>query len=117
MKRSLLHAVASLVAFASSSFAPVAEAYDRTVKATCYNLSGITASGRPVGPRIAANNFIPLGTKIQLIGQNAGPGGVRRYIIADTGAPWALGDGHLDLWAPDCSGWSNPQVKWAFGWW
>jgi hypothetical protein len=96
--------------------APAAEAYDRTVQATCYDLSGTTASGRPVGPRVAAHNYIPLGTKIRLIGRWAGPTGVRRYVVADTGAPWALGDGHLDLWAPSCLGWPNPTVTWRFGW-
>lgn len=84
--------------------------------ATCYNDVGKTASGYWTNRRTAASNFIPFRTRIRIIGPHAGPGGIRRYIIRDTGAPWALGDGHLDLWSPNCAGWPNPPIRWREGW-
>jgi 3D (Asp-Asp-Asp) domain-containing protein len=69
------------------------------VKATCYDLQGVTASGTHVNRRTAAHNFIPFRTRVRIISRQAGPHGIRKYIIRDTGH--ALGDGHIDLW----SGW------------
>lgn len=92
----------------------------RETYATCYNLRGTTASGFSLAyntraaRRTAASNVLRLGTRIRLVGRHAGPTGVRRYVVRDTGG--ALGDGHLDLWAPSCSGWPNPHVKYRLGW-
>lgn len=81
--------------------------------ATCYQLKGRMANGKLVHRRAAASNVLRLGTRIRLTG-HAGPGGVRRYVISDTGR--ALSDGHLDLWAPNCAGWPNPRVTYKIGW-
>jgi 3D (Asp-Asp-Asp) domain-containing protein len=94
--------------------APVAEAGVKETRATCYNLRGTTASGTYVDRRTAAHNFLLPGTRIRIVGRRSGPGGVRRYVVRDTGS--ALWDGHFDLWAPDCSGWDNPTLKWRLGW-
>lgn len=83
--------------------------------ATCYDLRGHTSSGTKVNRRTAAHNFLKPGTKIRLVGRQAGPGGIRRYIIRDTGS--ALYDGHLDLWAPSgCIQYGKKQVKYKLGW-
>jgi 3D (Asp-Asp-Asp) domain-containing protein len=92
----------------------------RETYATCYNLRGHTASGFSLARntraarRTAASNVLRLGTHIRLVGRHAGPTGVRRYVVRDTGG--ALGDGHLDLWNASCSGWPNPPVKYRLGW-
>lgn len=86
-----------------------------TSKSTCYSLNGRTASGTWVNKRTAAHNFLRPGTKIRLVGPQAGPGGVRRYIIRDTGP--ALSDGHFDLWAPGgCMKYGVRTIKWKIGW-
>lgn len=83
--------------------------------ATCYQLTGLTASGTYVNRRTAAHNYLPFGTKIRLVGKRAGPGGIRRYIIRDTGP--ALRDGHLDLWAPwGCMTFGKRTVRYKIGW-
>lgn len=93
---------------------PVAEAAPKSTLATCYDLQGVTASGTYVDRRTAAHNFLIAGTKIRIVGSHPGPGGIRRYVIRDTGP--ALSDGHFDLWAPSCAGWDNPVITWRFGW-
>ena len=86
-----------------------------TSKATCYQLQGRTASGTLVNRRTAAHNFLRPGTKIRLVGKQTGPGGIRRYIIRDTGP--ALRDGHFDLWAPaNCMQFGVKTIKWKIGW-
>lgn len=83
--------------------------------ATCYQLRGYTSSGTYVNKRTAAHNFLMPGTKIRLIGRQAGPRGVRKYVIRDTGP--ALSDGHFDLWAPgNCMAYGKRRIKWKFGW-
>lgn len=107
-----------LAAIAVALHLPVAVAGAKThaTYATCYNDVGPTASGKWVSKRTAANNFLPFHTRIRIVGRHAGPGGIRRYIVRDRGAPWALGDGHLDLWSSNCAGWPNPPIRWRFGW-
>lgn len=93
---------------------------ERSTYATCYQLRGTTANGFSLARdtrdarRTAASNHLRLGTRIRLVGRNAGPNGVRKYVVRDTGG--ALGDGHLDLWAPSCAGWPNPPVRYKIGW-
>lgn len=85
--------------------------------ATSYCLRGRTASGDYVDKRTAAHDFLFPGTKLRIIGRQAGPGGVRKYIVKDTGP--ALTDGHFDLWAPSCSmstSFGRRMIKWKFGW-
>lgn len=87
----------------------------RYSRATCYDLRGVTASGHYVNKRTAAHNFLWPGTHIRLIGKQAGPTGVRRYIVRDTGP--ALSDGHFDLWAPGgCARFGVRTIKWRLGW-
>lgn len=95
--------------------APVAEARVRSSMATCYDLRGTTASGTKVNRRTAAHNFLPFRTRIRIVGKQAGPGGIRRYIVRDTGP--ALSDGHFDLWAPGgCMAFGHRPIRWRFGW-
>lgn len=83
--------------------------------ATCYQLSGTTASGVPVGPGVAAHNFLRSGTRFRLVGKTTGPGGRRKYVVRDTGP--ALADGHFDLWAPGgCIAWGKHSIRYKLGW-
>jgi 3D (Asp-Asp-Asp) domain-containing protein len=87
----------------------------KTAHATCYDLQGRTASGTWVNKRTAAHNFLVPGTKIRIVGHQAGPGGVRKYIIRDTGP--ALSDGHFDLWAESgCLRFGRRLIRWKIGW-
>lgn len=89
----------------------------RSHYATCYALHGTTASGTYVNRRTAAHNFLPFRTKIRIVGKQAGPGGIRRYIVRDTGP--ALADGHFDLWAPSvsqCMRFGKRSIRWKLGW-
>lgn len=113
-RRLLRLAAASSIA-ALPFTATVAEAKPRVAFATCYNLSGITASGLPVGKRVAASNVWPLGTRFTITGDQAGPGGIRRYVVRDTGG--ALGDGHFDLWYDGpCAWWGWRRLEYQLGW-
>ena len=92
-----------------------ADAKVKTSKATCYDLQGRTSSGHYVNKRTAAHNFLFPGTKIRIVGRQAGPGGVRKYIVRDTGP--ALADGHFDLWAPGgCIQFGVRTIRWKIGW-
>jgi len=83
--------------------------------ATCYDLQGKTKSGKWVNKRTAAHDFLPFRTKIRIVGPNAGPGGIRRYIVRDTGP--ALSDGHFDLWSPGgCLAYGSKPIRWKIGW-
>lgn len=94
---------------------PAGVAEGRVAFATCYNLTGITASGYPVSKRTAAHNFLRAGTKFTIYGSQAGPGGVRKYIVRDTGP--ALADGHFDLWNDGpCMWWGWRKIYYRLGW-
>ena len=83
--------------------------------ATCYDLRGFAHDGHPVNKRMAASNYLRPGTKIRLVGKQAGPHGVRRYVIHDTGP--ALADGHFDLWAASgCTTFGKKPIRYVFGW-
>lgn len=85
--------------------------------ATSYCLNGNAAHGGWVDKRTAAHDFLPPGTRIHIVGKQAGPGGVRNYVVRDTGP--ALMDGHFDLWAPSCSmsvNFGRRAIKWKLGW-
>lgn len=66
-----------------------------TVSATCYCLSGSTASGLPVGPGIMASDpsVIPLGTRAYVPGYG-------NAVAADTGS--AVKGLTIDLWVASC---------------
>jgi len=66
-----------------------------TVSATCYCLTGSTASGLPVGPGIMATDptVIPLGTRANVPGYG-------NAVAADTGS--AVKGLTIDLWVADC---------------
>jgi 3D (Asp-Asp-Asp) domain-containing protein len=73
---------------------------------TCYDLTGITASGALAGPDSVAvdPSIIPLGTEIYV-------GGVGERTADDTGGA-IIGD-HIDIWEPtyyDCATW-GVQVR------
>lgn len=108
--------IACAAAIAAALTAVPAEAKYKYAKATCYDLTGKTASGKFTAPGTAAHNFLPFGTKIRLVGKQAGPAGRRRYVIRDTGS--ALYDGHFDLWAPKgyCTAFGVRTIKYRFGW-
>lgn len=94
---------------------PVPQARVRSSYATCYDLNGRTASGHWVDRRTAAHNWLPFRTKIRIVGKQAGPGGIRKYIVRDTGP--ALSDGHFDLWAPSgCIEFGKRPIRWKMGW-
>jgi 3D (Asp-Asp-Asp) domain-containing protein len=108
-----LRALVAGVAAATLAASPAQAA--RTSYATCYQLQGITSSGTYVNKRTAAHNFLPPGAKIRLVGRQAGPRGVRKYIVRDTGP--ALSDGHFDLWAPSgCIRFGKRTIRWKLGW-
>jgi peptidoglycan hydrolase CwlO-like protein len=67
-----------------------------TVSATCYCLTGSTASGLPVGPGIMATDpsVIPLGTRASVPGYGVA-------VAADTGS--AVRGLTIDLWVADCA--------------
>jgi 3D (Asp-Asp-Asp) domain-containing protein len=65
---------------------------------TSYCLNGTMADGTQTRPRSAASNSLRLGTKIRITGRQAGPGGIRKYVIRDR-----IGYGtQLDLWTSSC---------------
>lgn len=107
----------AVAAVASWAAAATAHATVRSHYATSYCLNGVTASGTYVNHRTAAHNWLPFRTKIKLVGRQAGPGGVRRYIVRDTGP--ALADGHFDLWSPSCAAsirFGKRSIRWRLGW-
>lgn len=75
----------------------------------------VLGDGRGADRRTAASNRHPLGTRIRLIGRQAGPGGIRRYVIRDR-----IGHGSdLDLWTPSCPGavrFGRRTLSYRIGW-
>jgi 3D (Asp-Asp-Asp) domain-containing protein len=76
-----------------------------TVSATCYDLSGRTATGMPVGPGVVAvdPSVIPLGTKMYVPGYGNG-------VAADVGG--GIKGNVIDLWmtASQCAAWGRRTV-------
>lgn len=72
-------------------------------RATCYDLTGHTATGDQAGPESVAVDpaVIPLGTRLYIQG-------IGYRIADDTGG--AVKGHHIDVWENTCSGWSNPEV-------
>jgi 3D (Asp-Asp-Asp) domain-containing protein len=74
----------------------VAAAAPQTYLATAYNLSGRTASGKPVSKGIIAADpgLLPLGTRVRLeAGSYSG-----EYLVADTGG--GVRGRKIDVWVP-----------------
>lgn len=57
------------------------------------------ADGTRTRERSAASNELPLGTKIRIVSRQAGPGGLRLWVVRDR-IGWGT---QLDLWTPGCS--------------
>jgi 3D (Asp-Asp-Asp) domain-containing protein len=76
-----------------------------TVSATCYDLSGRTATGMPVGPGVVAvdPSVIPLGTKMYVPGYGNG-------VAADVGG--GIKGNVIDLWMTpsQCAAWGRRTV-------
>lgn len=76
-----------------------------TVSATCYDLSGRTATGMPVGPGVVAvdPSVIPLGTKMYVPGYGNG-------VAADVGG--GIKGDIIDLWMTpsQCAAWGRRTV-------
>jgi 3D (Asp-Asp-Asp) domain-containing protein len=87
----------------------------RNVDTTSFCEKGIMANGQQTHPGVAAANNLRLGTRIQLVGRQAGPYGQRRYIIEDR-----IGSGSsLDLWVSDCSAarrFGRHRTSYRIGW-
>ncbi|HEV7860606.1 MAG TPA: 3D domain-containing protein [Pyrinomonadaceae bacterium] len=74
----------------------IVAAAPQTYLATAYNLSGRTASGKPVSKGIIAADpgFLPLGTRVRLeAGLYSG-----EYLVADTGG--SVRGRKIDVWVP-----------------
>jgi 3D (Asp-Asp-Asp) domain-containing protein len=89
----------------SSTTSPSTGKHQLTVSATCYDLSGRTATGMPVGPGVVAvdPSVIPLGTKLYVPGYGNG-------VAADVGG--GIMGKTIDLWMTpsQCAGWGRRTV-------
>jgi 3D (Asp-Asp-Asp) domain-containing protein len=89
----------------TSATAPSAGKHQLVVSATCYDLSGRTATGMPVGQGVVAvdPSVIPLGTKLYVPGYGTG-------VAADVG-DGIKGD-TIDLWMTpsQCAVWGRRTV-------
>ena len=89
--------------------APSEYLYYVDVRATCYYIVGITATGLPTGNNVMAvdPNVIPLGSKCIVIGE-LGDYGYR--IAADVGG--GIKGNIIDIWVPEGTGfgWQNARV-------
>ena len=76
-----------------------------TVSATCYDLSGTTATGMPVGPGVVAvdPSVIPLGTRMYVPGYGNG-------VAADVGG--GIQGATIDLWMQpsQCAAWGRRTI-------
>ena len=72
-----------------------------TAYASCDGGTTITASGRSVQVGYVANNFLPLGTWIEMVSPK-NVQGLRYFRVFDRGGPGFI----LDFWTDDCS-WMN----------
>jgi 3D (Asp-Asp-Asp) domain-containing protein len=84
---------------------PPAGKHQLTVSATCYDLSGRTATGMPVGHGVVAvdPSVIPLGTRMYVPGYGNG-------VAADVGG--AIKGDIIDLWMTpsECAAWGRRTV-------
>lgn len=81
---------------AKDAMESIAAAPAQTYLATAYNLSGRTASGRPVSKGIIAADpgVLPLGTRVRLEAGNYSG----EYVVADTGG--SVRGRKIDVWVP-----------------
>lgn len=95
--------LAIVVAFAIFSAVANSATYtgSATSYASCDGSTTMTASGRTVRKGWAANNFLPLGTWVELVSPKRIQG-FRAYKIMDRGGPGFV----LDIWTDNCS-WMN----------
>lgn len=89
----------------SASTSPPTGKRQLTVSATCYDLSGRTATGMPVGPGVVAvdPSVIPLGTRMYVPGYGNG-------VAADVGG--GIKGDVIDLWMTpsQCASWGRRSV-------
>lgn len=98
-------AIVLAIAIGFAVFSAVANSATYTGSATSYascdGSTTMTASGRTVRRGWAANNFLPLGTWVELVSPKRIQG-LRAYRIMDRGGPGFV----LDIWTDSCS-WMN----------
>jgi 3D (Asp-Asp-Asp) domain-containing protein len=89
----------------TSTPAPPTGKHQLTVSATCYDLSGRTATGMPVGQGVVAvdPSVIPLGTRMYVPGYGNG-------VAADVGG--GIKGDTIDLWMTpsQCAAWGRRMV-------
>jgi 3D (Asp-Asp-Asp) domain-containing protein len=89
----------------TSTTAPSARKHQLVVSATCYDLSGRTATGMPVGQGVVAvdPSVIPLGTTLYVPGYGNG-------VAADVGG--GIKGDTIDLWMTpsQCAAWGRRTV-------
>jgi 3D (Asp-Asp-Asp) domain-containing protein len=89
----------------ASTTSPPAGKHQLTVSATCYDLSGRTATGMPVGQGVVAVDptVIPLGTRMYVPGYGNG-------VAADVGG--GIKGATIDLWMTpsQCAAWGRRTV-------
>lgn len=109
MKRALIAGVLLLPAPAEA--APVHDVGG----ATAYCQSGRMADGTYTRVGSVAMNSVRLGTRIRVVGRQAGPGGRRKFTVRDR-----IGYGSLlDFYMPSCSAavaWGRRHVRYRVGW-
>jgi 3D (Asp-Asp-Asp) domain-containing protein len=98
----ILAATAIFCASTQPLFGAVAPGASRRFTVTAYCQHGITKSGVPVQPGVAAADpaYLPLGSVVHVDAPGASDRGI--YTVLDTGAK-VIGH-HLDLYKPDCRG-------------
>lgn len=82
---------------------------------TSYCDQGVMADGTYTRARSAASNELRLGTRIRIVGRQAGVRGMRRYVVRDH-IGWGS---RLDLWTPSCSAataFGRRTVRYILGW-
>jgi 3D (Asp-Asp-Asp) domain-containing protein len=88
-----------------TSSPPPADKRQLTVSATCYDLSGTTATGMPAGQGVVAvdPSVIPLGTRMYVPGYGSG-------VAADVGS--GIKGAIIDLWMTParCASWGRRTV-------
>lgn len=104
-----------LVLLGMAAEAAVAKPALQRANTTAYCLTGRMADGTFTRARSAAHNGLRLGTTIRLVGRQAGPRGMRKYVIRDR-IGWGT---QLDLWTGSCAtarAWGRRTVRFKLGW-